>query len=121
MATLATETMAGNYLRFAGGIGVNANDVVVQTKDISRYGEFMLISTAGAMQVLASLDGTNYATAPLSLQDLGSTSLTTSVIVTAANRVYRLRGTFNFLQITQNGATAVTGATLLCSKTSTQR
>jgi hypothetical protein len=119
MATLATVESSGNMLRFTGGVGVNANDVVVQTGDISRYDTFMIMTTAGAAQILASLDGTNYGTAPLSLTDMGATT-SDPVIVTAANRIYRVRGKFSKLKVTQNGATAVTAATLICSKDSTQ-
>jgi hypothetical protein len=115
MATLATPSMA-NALRYIGGVGVNANDAVVQTGDVFGYDTFMLMSTAGAVQVLASLDGTNYATAPLSMTDLGAT-VSTPVIVTAANRVYGFRGSFSKIRVTQNGATAATGVTLVCSKT----
>jgi len=113
---LATADQQGNDLRFVGGTGVNANDVVVQTADVARYDTFLLMTTAGASQVLASLDGTNYATAPLSLTDMGAIT-SDPVIVTAANRIYRVRGTFSKIRVTQNGATAITGATLMCSKT----
>lgn len=113
--TVAPANNMGNAMRYAGGVGVNANDVFVQTGDVSGYDSFLLQSTAGAMQVLVSLDGTNYSTAPLSLTDMGATT-TNPVIVTAANRTYRFRGTFAKIQVTQNGATAVTGATLICSK-----
>jgi hypothetical protein len=115
MATLAVIDQISNILRFSGGVGVNANDVVVQTNDVSKYDTFELISTAGAMQVLATLDGTNYTTAPISLTDMGATT-SDPVIVTAANRIYRFRGAFSVLKVTQNGATAVTGATLVCQK-----
>ena len=114
--TLATISALGNAQVWSGGIGVNANDVVVQTNDVTRFNEFLLCNTAGAVQVLASLDGTNYMTGPVSMQDLGSASLVTSVIVTAANRIYRIRGVFALLKVTQNGAAAATGVTLLCSR-----
>lgn len=115
MAQATQCTIFGNVAGYVAGTGVNANDVNIQTGDVSAYDTFMLMSTAGAVQVLASLDGTNYATAPLSLDDLGATT-STPVLLTAANRVYRFRGSFMKLQVTQNGATA-SSATLLCSKT----
>lgn len=115
MAIVTAPTQIGNVQVYGGGVGVNANDEVIATSDISRFDTFMLISTAGAMQVLASLDGTNFATAPLSLDDMGATD-SDPVIVTAALRIYRFRGSFSKLQVTQNGATAVAGAALVCSK-----
>lgn len=119
MATLASPTEFANVLGYKGGIGVNDNDVVVQTGDVSAYDTFTLMTTAGAADVFCSLDGTNYATAALSLEDLGATSAAGGVwvVVTAALRIYRFRGNFRLIQVQQNGATAVTGATLLCSKT----
>lgn len=109
----------GNVLGYEGGTGVSANDVVVQTGDVSAYDSFSLMTTAGAVQVLASLDGTNYATAPLAMKDVGATTAAggVEVIVTAALRVYTFRGNFRSLQVTQNGATAATAVTLICSKT----
>lgn len=113
--TLAVSNFMGSALRFTGGIGVSANDVVIQTNDIAQFDTFLLQSTAGAMQVLVSLDGTNYSTAPLSLTDMGAT-VSDPVIVTAANRTYRFRGTFSKIRVTQNGATGLANATLICSR-----
>lgn len=107
----------GNSFVYSGGAGTNANDAVIQTVDVSRFDTFLLMSTAGAMQVLASLDGTNYCTAPLNMQDYGAVD-NTPVIVTAANRVYGFRGKFKLLKITQNGATGVANAALTCGNLS---
>ena len=105
----------GNALFYTGGVGTNANDVVIQSGDVSSYDTFMLQSTAGAMQVLVSLDGINYSTAPLSLQDMGATSAT-PVLLTAANRTYGFRGKFAKIQVTQNGATGVVNGCLVCGR-----
>ena len=112
---MASQLMIGNALAFTAGVGVNDNDVVIQTEDVSGYREFSLQSTAGAMDVLVSLDGTNYTTAPLSMIDRGATT-SDPVIVTAANRSYAFFGTFHKLKVLQNGATAVANGVLLCSK-----
>ncbi len=112
---MATQLMLGNVLSFTAGTGVNDNDVVIQTTDVSGYREFSLQSTAGAMDVFVSLDGTNYTTAPLSMIDRGATT-SDPVIVSAANRSYAFFGTFHMLRVLQNGATAVANAALLCSK-----
>lgn len=99
------------------GAGVDDNDIVITavdsaSTDLLNYDSFMLMSTAGAMDVFVSLDGTNYITAPLSLTDLGATA-TTPVIVTAANRMYGFRGKFKGVIVRQNGATAVENASLV--------
>jgi hypothetical protein len=122
MATLATEDTFGNYLRYSGGVGVNTGDVVAQPSDVGRFDTFTLCSLTGAMQVFGSLDGTNFMTSPLTLEDLGAASTTGEVYVTAtaAERLYRFRGTFAKIQVQQNGATAVTGATLILSKLNRQ-
>lgn len=115
MATLAIIDSVGNMTRFSGGVGVNDGDIVVQTSDVSRFDSFMVISTAGAMQVFVSLDGTNYSTAPLSLIDLGATS-TAPVTATVGNRLYGFFGNFAAVRVKQTGATAVTAATLTMTK-----
>lgn len=105
----------GNMVVYAGPAGVNNGDVVIQTGDMSRYDAFMLMSTAGAMQVFASLDSTNFATAPLSLIDCGATT-TAPVTVTAAGRIYAFFGTFGLLLVKQNGAPAVVNPVMTASK-----
>lgn len=110
-----TEILTGARARYAGS-GTNDNDVAIQTEDVSEFDTFLLQSTQGAMDVLVSLDGTNYSTAPLSLADLGATS-TDPVIVTAANRTYGFRGVYRLIRVLQSGATAVVNASLLCART----
>lgn len=103
--------MAGN-LGYKTGSGTNDNDVVITFDDVVEGADtFLLMSTAGAMDVFPSLDGTNFATAALSLEDLGATT-STPVIVTVANRIYRFRGKFKSIRVLQNGATGVANAVL---------
>jgi hypothetical protein len=117
MAAVTKPTTVGNAVVFTGGAGVNANDVIFGPLEVSRFDDFQLMSTAGAMQVLASLDGVNFGTAPLTLIDEGAAAVgVTYVIVTAANRMYRLQGTWAQIKVTQNGATGVANASLTCSK-----
>lgn len=113
MATLATVDNRGNALFFIGGTGVNDTDTVVQTDDISRYDSFLLQTTGGAVNVFVTLDGVNYSTSPLSLQDMGATS-TNPVLLTAANRTYGFRGKFSHIRVKQTGATAATAVCLVC-------
>lgn len=94
------------------GTGTNDNDVVITFDDVVHGADtFLLMSTAGAMDVFVSLDGTNYATAALSLTDMGAIT-SDPVIVTAANRCYGFRGKFASIRVLQNGATAVENAVL---------
>lgn len=95
------------------GAGVNANDVLFTTPSVQHHELFTLMSTTGAVQVLASLDGINFSTAPLALEDQGSTTNGTYVLLTAAARVYKFWGKYTRLRVTQNGATA-SQATLIC-------
>jgi hypothetical protein len=113
--TLATVENSGTVTLYKDGTGANDNDVIVQTNDVTSFNTFHLMSTAGALDVFPSLDGTNYATAALSLTDLGAT-VSDPVIVTVANRVYRFRGAFRKIQVMQNGATAGQNVVLMCSK-----
>lgn len=103
----------GTHIRYYGS-GANDNDVLFTTGDISRYDACTIMSTTGAVDVFVSLDGTNYATSALSLQDMGATS-TDPVLVTAADRVYGFVVKARRIQVLQNGATAA-AASMLCWK-----
>lgn len=105
-----------HLLKYSGLTGVNDNDVILTSGDVSDYDQFTLQSTAGAMDVLVSLDGTNFSTVHLALLDQGSTTPTTAVLVTAANRTYSFAGNFALVRILQNGATAVANGCLLCRR-----
>jgi hypothetical protein len=95
----------------ATGSGTNNNDVCITFENAESFNTFHVMSTAGAMDVLVSLDGTNYSTAPLALEDQGATS-SAPVLVTVANRVYGFRGRYKAIRVLQNGATAVENAAL---------
>lgn len=93
------------------GTGTNDNDQVILLDDAEAFDTFHVMSTAGAMDVFVSLDGTNYITAPLSITDQGATT-SSPVLVTAANRMYGFRGKYRKIKILQNGATAVVNGAL---------
>lgn len=109
-AAQAAVEVSSHHTKYTGS-GTNDNDVVIQTDSVDQFDAFCLMSTAGAMDVFVSLDGTNYATAALSLQDFGATT-SDPVVVTAANRIYCFVGKFKKLKVLQNGATAVVAATM---------
>lgn len=94
-----------------GGSGTNDDDVVIEMNDVSDYDTFMLMSTAGAMDVFVSFDGTNFSTSPLAMSDFGAV-VSDPVIVTAANRIYGFRGKYRAIRVQQNGAVAVANASL---------
>lgn len=97
-----------------GGVGVSDNDIVFDiTSNAEHYDTWQLGSTAGAMDVFVSGDGTNYLTAALALIDLGSTAPSTAVVVTAANGNYGIKGRWKALRVRQNGGTAVANAFLI--------
>jgi hypothetical protein len=104
---------SGTHVRYYG-TGVNDNDVLWTTGDVSRYDACTIMSTDGAVDVFISLDGTNYATAALSLQDMGATT-TDPVLVTSADRVYGFVVKARRIRVLQNGATAAS-ASMLCWK-----
>jgi Tfp pilus assembly major pilin PilA len=95
------------------GVGVNAADVLFTTGSIQHHELFTLMSSAGAVEVLASVDGTNFSTVVLALEDQGATANSTYVVVTAPGRIYKFWGKYTRLRVRQNGATA-TAASLLC-------
>jgi len=111
-ASAAVEDL-GTHIRYYG-TGTNDNDVLFTTGDLSRYDACTIMSTDGAVDVFVSLDGTNYASYALSLQDMGATS-TDPVLVTAADRVYGFVVKARRIRVLQNGATAAS-ASMLCWK-----
>lgn len=115
MAVLSTSVVDQGHFAQYDGSGSADNDVIIQTGDITRFDTFMLMSSAGTVDVYVSLDGTNYATAALSLQDMGAT-VTDPVVVSAANRVYAFRGKFRKIRVLVAGATNPTTATLMASR-----
>lgn len=107
MTATGTATWQGKSQLFVNAVATaNSGDIAIQTNDVQQFDTFVLVSQAGAMQVMVSLDGTNFTTAPLSLTDLGATT-TAPVTVTAANRMYGFRGKFMIVQVQQNGAVAI--------------
>jgi hypothetical protein len=78
-----------------------------------QYDTWQLGCSAGAMDVFAAGDGTNYLTAALALIDLGSTAPSTAVIETTAGGHYGIRGRWPKLIVRQKGATSVVGAYLI--------
>jgi hypothetical protein len=114
--TAAVPDHMGNALRYKDGLGASDNDLIVQTGDVSAYDEFMLMhTTAGALDVFPSLDGTNYATAPLSLIDLGAAT-SDPVLVTSASRIFAFYGTYAAIRVLQNGAGVPANVCLICSR-----
>lgn len=103
----------GTHVRYYG-TGTNDNDVLFTTGDISRYDACSLMSTDGAVDVFVSLDGTNYSTAALSLQDFGA-STNDPVLLTVADRVYGFVIKARNIRVLQNGATAAS-ASMNCWK-----
>jgi hypothetical protein len=107
----STVIQEGSSSTLYSGSGTANDEVVIQTNDVQRYNAFFLMSAAGAMDVFVSVDCTNYSTVALSLVDFGATDVN-PVIVTVANRVYGFRGKFCKIRVLENGAAAVTSASL---------
>lgn len=99
---------------FKSGTGTNDNDTVIEiTSNAEQYDTWQLGSTAGAMDVFGSLDGTNYLSAAIALIDLGSTAPSTAVVVTTAGGNFGFRGRWKKIIVRQNGGTGVANGTLV--------
>lgn len=103
----------GEYTRYTNTSTLDDEEVIV-TGDIGRHNTFEVMSVTGAVDVYASLDGTNYSSAPLSLVDQGATDLA-PVLVTTAGRMYGFRGLYAKLKVLQNDATDV-AVSLRCGR-----
>lgn len=115
MALVGTPNHRGTTLQVVGIAGVNTNDIVIELDDVSRFNEFSLMSSAGAMDVDVSLDGTNFAAA-IALEDKHSVAPGTRVVTTAADLLYYFEGNYKAVRVRQNGATAVADAILVCGQ-----
>ncbi len=112
-ARAAEESYGNLATRYYGSASAD-NALLFTTGELLRFDGCMLMSTDGAVDVEGTLDGTNWTTAPISMQDLGATTVD-PVIVTAADRMYFVPGKYRFLRVRQNGVTA-SAASLLCWK-----
>lgn len=111
MPLIGTVTEHGRYREYHGIAGVNDEDIVIETTDVSRFDTFLLSNGAGAVKVLVD-DGKRLLTAPLSLADLGATT-NDPVLLTASLRQYGFKGHYNKIQVRQEGAGAVSVDTVL--------
>lgn len=112
-AALPTKITIDAYAKLYEGSSSDDDEIVIETDDMAPYATCLLQSTAGAMDVIVSLDGTDFSTAPYALTDLGAADQL-PVLVTVAGRTYGLRGVFKKVRVLQNGATAVESADLRC-------
>ena len=115
MANVGTINAKGETLEILGIAGTGDNAIVMELDNCERWNEFAIISTAGAMDVDVSLDGTNFAAA-VALIDGTSATPATRVVVTAASRVYTFQGTVKAFRVRQNGATAVANSVCIASR-----
>lgn len=104
----ATVADFGEYVAYSG-VGVSDNDLLFTTGAMGKFDACMLMSTAGSVDVEVSIDGTNFSTSALSLQDFGA-STNDPVLFTVANRVYGFVGKYSKIRVRQNGATAATAS-----------
>ena len=100
---------------FSGGNSDDDNDVIF-TLDADGFNKFTFGSTAGAVDVLVSLDGTNFLSTAVYFNSLISATPATQVNVTAANGLYVLTGRFAKVRFLQNGATDVENFTVVASR-----
>lgn len=101
-----------------GPLATTADNEVVFTltgnaQDIDTW---QLGSSAGAMDVFGSGDGTNFLATAIALTDLTATAPATRVIETAAGKHYSFSGRYKKIQILQKGATGVDNAYVIATE-----
>lgn len=112
LPAMAAEEDNGTYVRYSGTGTINDSELFTTGEgvfNVSRKQYCVLMSTDGAVDVFVSLDGTNYATAALSLQDMGATT-NDPVVVTVADRLYGFVVKARYIRVLQNGATAASAS-----------
>ena len=93
------------YLEFTGVAGVNDNDVVYTSPDVSAYSYHLIECTAGTIDVDVSVNGTNWIAAVAGVS-LVTTTPGTRVIEAASGVCLEIRGKFKRIRVLQKGATA---------------
>jgi len=96
------------YLPFTGVAGVNDNDVVYTSTDVSMYNVHIIEATAGTVDIQVSVDGTNFNAlqAAVLLHDDVTTGGGVKVLTMASGKIGILTGKYNAIRVLQNGATA---------------
>ena len=115
MAIIGTVNDYGNRQWYAGIDGVNDNDVIIQTEDISKFDLFHVSCAAGVFDVQVH-DGLQWLTNAHALVDLNATALD-PVNQGAALTPYGFSGNWHKIRVLQKGATACTGSMLRCFRT----
>lgn len=96
------------YIPFTGTAGVNDNDVVYTSTDVSLYDIHVIECTAGTVDIQVTVDGTNYNTtqAAVMLHDDITTGGGVRILTIASGKIGILRGKYKGIKVLQNGATA---------------
>lgn len=98
---------------FKTGAAAADDAIVIElTSNAEQFDTWQLGSSAGAIDVYGSLDGTNYQSAPIALVDQGSVAPGTTVVETTAGGNYLFKGRWKKIKLLQKGVTAVVGAVL---------
>ena len=106
MANVGVQNFLGPLHQIVGIPGVADNQVVAELENAERYNRFYFMSSAGLVDVDVSLDGINFAVA-VAFIDLHSLAPATRVIVTAADLIYVLEGTFKTVRFRQETTNVV--------------
>lgn len=109
--TVGTIDNNGTRQLTTGISGVDDNDTVINTGDVSDFGKHYIIAAAGAVDVFVMIG--NSVGVKVALTDLLSTEPATKVIVTSPSIAYSFKGHFSSIVVQQNGATAATGVFML--------
>lgn len=97
-------------MEFEGNVGSADGAVVYSSKqDLSDYPEHIIQCTVGTLNVLVSLDGSNFVA--VAVDDMTVAPMV-QVLTVAAGKVVRLRMRVRAIRLTQNGTTASNGRIL---------
>lgn len=97
------------FLQIAAASGVNDNDILFTSPDVSEYNTHYIESTVGTVDLEVSLDGTNWNTAsPPAVLLHDATAVGTYSLTIGANKIGILNMKVTKFRVRQNGATAAT-------------
>jgi hypothetical protein len=104
--------MSETYCATGSAAADNAVVFTVPLGACETFDTFQIGSTAGAMDVFGSGDGTTFLSDAIAMIDLNSTTPATAVVETTAGKHFGFRGKYRAIRVLQKGVTAVVGAYL---------
>ena len=113
--TIGTIDNNGQRQITTGIAGVNDNDIVIETGDVSAFSRHELKGVTQAVDVDVSVDGVSFALV-IAMTDQMSLTPATKVLIAGNTGPFTFEGHYKNIRVRQSGALAATGFVLHSTK-----